>query len=96
MGKMRFNELSSASISKNKFVVISQLEEGPIVIAQKIVHIDEDTKEKVSMFCKGSIMVRDRESLENMRDAIIVAITKTKSKEKEEWEDDFEREGRKD
>lgn len=92
MSKILFNELSSASIAKNKFIVISQLENGPISIAQKIVHIDEDTREKVSMFCKGSIIVKDRESLENVRDAVIVAITKLKTEEKEEWEDDFTKE----
>ena len=51
MAKVLFNELSTASIAKNKYIVVSQLDNGPISIAQKIVHVDEDTREKVSMFC---------------------------------------------
>ena len=91
--KPKYEELSYANIANSKDIVVSKSSRGGYSIAQRIKHVDKDTGEKIVMFCKGTIIVKDKEGLERMRDALTVAISKQADvveeniQENEEWDD---------
>lgn len=72
MGKVEYQELSSAQIQDQRSLVISACSRGGYTLAQRIV-VNEGTK-KTNLFLKNAIHVEDEDGLYNLRDALNDAI----------------------
>lgn len=83
--KTRYEEISNARVSENRSVVISSCSKGGYTMAQRM--DISDGKQVVSVFLKGAIHIKDREGLENVRDAINVVLEQIGDNE-EQWDDD--------
>jgi len=83
--KTRYEEISNARVSDNRSVVISSCSKGGYTMAQRM-NIS-DGKQIVSVFLKGAIHIKDKEGLENVRDAINVVLEQI-GNDDEQWDDD--------
>lgn len=83
--KTRYEEISNARVSDNRSVVISSCSKGGYTMAQRMEI--SDGKQIVSVFLKGAIHIKDKEALENVRDAINVALEQIGNND-EQWDDD--------
>ena len=73
-----FTELSSASISESKKLIISQFDKGGFTIAQQLVAKDQG--KLMTIFLKDAIHIEDESGLYNLRDAVNLAIQKIEKK----------------
>ena len=71
-GEVKYNELSSAQINDTKSIVISEYSKGGFTLAQKI--CAEDGNKKIPMYLKNPIQIDDINGLQNLRDALNVAL----------------------
>ena len=71
---VEYEELSTASISDKRNIVISEYSKGGYTLGQQVV-VEEGSK-KINMFVKNSIQIENIEGLYNLRDALNVAISK--------------------
>lgn len=53
----RFKELVSFPVAKNKEVVISENDQGSLVMAQRVIHQDENGTQKI--FLKGAMIISE-------------------------------------
>lgn len=83
--KTRYEEISNARVSDNRSVVISSCSKGGYTMAQRMEI--SDGKQIVSVFLKGAIHIKDKEGLENVRDAINVVLEQIGNTD-EQWDDD--------
>ena len=75
---VEYEELSTASISDKRNIVISEYSKGGYTLGQQVV-VEEGSK-KINMFVKFSIQIENIEGLYNLRDALNVAISKIEKK----------------
>ena len=75
---VEYEELSTASISDKRNIVISEYSKGGYTLGQQVV-VEEGSK-KINMFVKNSIQIENIEGLYNLRDALNVAIWKIEKK----------------
>ncbi|MBP3920417.1 MAG: hypothetical protein J6D28_02510 [Bacilli bacterium] len=75
---VEYEELSTASISDKRNIVISEYSKGGYTLGQQVV-VEEGSK-KINMFVKNSIQIENVEGLYNLRDALNVAISKIEKK----------------
>lgn len=75
---VEYEELSTASISDKRNIVISEYSKGGYTLGQQVV-VEEGSK-KINMFVKNSIQIENIEGLYNLRDALNVAISKIEKK----------------
>ena len=73
MAKSSFTEISNAKISEKRDAVISRLNDGSYTIGQRL-KFEEEGKGSVSVFLKGALHASNLEGLQNLRDAINLAI----------------------
>lgn len=73
MSKENFVEIANASISPQRQAVISRFEDGSFTIGQRV-KITEGNK-TMSVFLKGAIHIDGIDSLQNLRDALNVALS---------------------
>lgn len=77
MSESQFTKLSSAKIQETRNIVISSRSTGGFTLAQQV-SVDENGK-KTNVFLKNSYHIDNIEGLENLRDALNVAIEKSKN-----------------
>ena len=75
---VEYEELSTASISDKRNIVISEYSKGGYTLGQQVV-VEEGSK-KINMFVKNSIQIENIEGLYNLRDALNVANSKIEKK----------------
>lgn len=75
---VEYEELSTASISDKRNIVISEYSKGGYTLGQQVV-VEEGSK-KINMFVKNSIQIENIEGLYNLRDALNIAISKIEKK----------------
>lgn len=76
--KMTYNELSSASISDKRSIVISECSAGGFTLAQQM--IVEEGNIKTKLFLKNAIHIDGINNLYELRDALNMAIDKIEKK----------------
>ena len=69
---VQFTTLASAQIQDKRSLVISECTKGGFTLAQKI--MVEENGRQTNMFLKNAIRIDDLTGLENLRDALNVAI----------------------
>ena len=74
MAKSNFVELSNAVLSEKRQAVISKLDDGSYTIGQRLEVNDNGSS--MQIFLKGALHAENLEALQNLRDAINVAIKK--------------------
>ena len=74
MAKSNFVELSNAVLSEKRQAVISKLDDGSYTIGQRLEV--NDNGNSMQIFLKGALHAENLEALQNLRDAINVAIKK--------------------
>lgn len=74
MGKSNFFELANATLSSKRKAVISRLEDGSYTIGQKLEVNDGD--KSMEIFLKGALHAENLLALQNLRDALNVALEK--------------------
>ena len=80
--KAHYTELSSAEITENRNVVISECSKGGFTVAQQL------KADGAKVFMKGALHIDNLEGLYNLRNALDIAIDKVAEKEdKEMWAD---------
>ena len=87
-GKAKYEQLSSARVTKSKNIVVSKCSKGGFTIKQQLV-VNDDQNE-VSVFLKGAYHIRDVDALISLRDAIDEAIEKSVESNDENVEDDYD------
>ena len=86
--KITYDEMSRATVSDNRNVVISKCSIGGFTVAQQIVV--KENGDSFGTYLKGAIRVKDKEALQNLGDAIEVAIQKIEQEEEKrnvEWDE---------
>ena len=86
--KIEYSEISSASVTEKRKIVISTCNKGGFTVAQRM-DTEEDGK-ITSLYLKGAFHINDIDGLYNLRDAINLAISKVESGEletDEDWDD---------
>ena len=76
MSEIRYTKLSSAKKQETRNLVVSECSRGGYTLAQQI-NVEEDGK-RTNVFLKNAIHVSDIDKLINLRDALNIAIEKTK------------------
>lgn len=76
MADIQYTKLSSAPIQETRNLVVSACSRGGFTLAQQV-SIDEGGK-KTNVFLKNAIHIDDVNGLESLRDALNVAIEKSK------------------
>lgn len=71
-GKAEYKQLSKATVTKNRNIVISECSKGGFTIAQQLVVSDDQNE--VSVFMKGAMHINDFTALVALRDALDKAI----------------------
>lgn len=71
--KATYEEISKASISDARNVVISKCSKGGYTLAQQTIFTEG--KNEIAMFMKGAIHIKDIDALKRVRDAINIAIS---------------------
>ena len=74
MGKSNFFELANATLSPKRKAVISRLDDGSYTIGQKL-EVNDGGK-SMEVFLKGALHAENLLALQNLRDAINVALEK--------------------
>ena len=74
MAKSSFIELANATLSNKRRAVISKLDDGSYTIGQKLEV--KDGEKTMNVFLKGALHAQDISALQNLRDAINVALKK--------------------
>lgn len=78
--KAHYTELSSAEITENRNIVISECSKGGFTVAQQL------KADSTKVFMKGALHIDNLEGLYNLKNALNVAIDKVAEKEdKEMW-----------
>lgn len=70
--KNKFTELANCTIGSKRAVVISKLDDGSYTVGQKV-ELNE-SGQSTSIFLKGAFHVTGVEGLQNLRDALTLAI----------------------
>lgn len=86
--KITYDEISRTQVGDNRNVVISKCSAGGFTIAQQIV-VKENGAD-FGTFLKGAIRIKDIEALQNLQDAIAVAISKAEQDQQNdnvEWDE---------
>lgn len=81
--KATYEEISKASISDARNVVISKCSKGGYTLAQQTIFTEG--KNEIAMFMKGAIHIKDIDALKRVRDAINIAIS-TIEDETADWD----------
>lgn len=84
--KIDYTEISSASVTEKRKIVISTCSKGGFTVAQRL-DTEEENNKITSMYLKGAFHVNDITGLYNLRDAINLAIAKVESGELDSDED---------
>lgn len=71
---IQYDEISRVQVNTNRNVIVSKCSAGGYTIAQQIV-VNEDGA-KFETFLKGAIRIKDKQALQNLKDALEVAIDK--------------------
>lgn len=71
----KFTELSRVILTENKDIVISKCGEDGFTIAQQ--YLVNDGNERLGVFLKGAMHIKNENVLKELRDAINVALLKT-------------------
>lgn len=74
MGKSNFVELANATLSEKRQAIISRLDDGSYTIGQKLEV--KDNGKVMQIFLKGALHADNLLSLQNLRDALNVALEK--------------------
>ena len=82
--KAEYTEISKASVSDSRNIVISDCSKGGFTLAQQAV-IREGKKE-ASVFLKGAFQIDDINGLYNLRDALNLAIKTIENRDDDEWD----------
>lgn len=84
MGKKetKYTEITSAQVSENRSIVISDCSRGGFTMAQRIEVKEGDYTNKI--FLKGAFHINDVHGLYNLRDACNLAIKKIEEREAED------------
>lgn len=84
--KIEYTELTSASITGTREAVVSRCSKGGYTLAQRLTAI-EDGKE-TTVFLKGALHIGSLAYMEQLRDALNVAIELEKAQlEADEWDE---------
>ncbi len=85
--KLEYTEISSASVTDTRKIVISTCSKGGFTVAQKLEA--EEGDRTTSVFLKGAFHINDITGLYNLRDAVNMAISKIESGnlEEEDWDE---------
>lgn len=84
--KIDYTEISSASVTEKRKIVISTCSKGGFTVAQRL-DTEEENNKTTSLYLKGAFHVNDITGLYNLRDAINLAIAKVESGELDSDED---------
>ena len=87
--KIDYTEISSASVTEKRKIVISTCSKGGFTVAQRM-DTEEENNKITSLYLKGAFHINDLTGLYNLRDAINLAISKVESGEldsDEDWDD---------
>lgn len=84
-GRVEYEKLSYAKVSKSKNIVVSKCSRGGFTIAQQLVVSDDQNE--VFVFLKGAYHIKDLDALIAVRDAIDEAIQKVEDEGIEEEDD---------
>ena len=80
-GKAEYKQLSKATVTKNRNIVISECSKGGFTIAQQLVVSDDQNE--VSVFMKGAMHIHDFTALVALRDALDEAVGAVVEEEEE-------------
>lgn len=85
--KVEYNELTRAKVSESRNIVISTCSKGGFTIAQQLQAIEND--KTTTVFMKGAFHVDGIEGLQNLRDALNLAIKIFEEEDatKEQWDE---------
>lgn len=87
--KIDYTEISSASVTEKRDIVISTCSKGGFTVAQRM-DTEEENNKITSLYLKGAFHINDINGLYNLRDAINLAINKVESGEldtDEDWDE---------
>ena len=87
--KIDYTEISSASVTEKRKIVISTCSKGGFTVAQRL-DTEEENKKTTSLYLKGAFHINDINGLYNLRDAINLAINKVESGDldlDEDWDE---------
>ncbi len=87
--KIEYTEISSASVTEKRKIVISTCSKGGFTVAQRM-DTEEENNKITSLYLKGAFHINDINGLYNLRDAINLAINKVESGEldtDEDWDE---------
>ena len=87
--KIDYTEISSASVTEKRKIVISTCSKGGFTVAQRL-DTEEENNKTTSLYLKGAFHINDIEGLYNLRDAINLAINKVESGDldlDEDWDE---------
>lgn len=86
--RIEYSEISSATITEKRKIVISTCNKGGFTVAQRL---DTEEEGKITqLYLKGAFHINDKSGLYNLRDAVNMAISKVESGEldtDEDWDD---------
>lgn len=85
--KVEYNELTRAKVSESRNIVISTCSKGGFTIAQQLQAIEND--KTTTVFMKGAFHIDGIEGLQNLRDALNLAIKIFEEEDatKEQWDE---------
>lgn len=85
---VKYEEISRASVTPTRNIVVSSCSKGGFTIAQQLVAKEHDGKDTV-VYLKGAFHVDDVHGLYNLRDAINVAIHRVENEpdSQESWDE---------
>lgn len=87
--KIDYTEISSASVTEKRKIVISTCSKGGFTVAQRM-DTEEENNKITSLYLKGAFHINDITGLYNLRDAINLAISKVESGDldtDEDWDE---------
>lgn len=87
--KIDYTEISSASVTEKRKIVISTCSKGGFTVAQRL-DTEEENNKTTSLYLKGAFHINDINGLYNLRDAINLAINKVESGDldlDEDWDE---------
>ena len=84
--KVEYSEISRAKVTDSRNIVISNCSKGGFTIAQQLEAKEND--KTTSVFLKGAFHVDDIHGLQNIRDAVNLAIkiTEENSNDETDWD----------
>ena len=87
--KIDYTEISSASVTEKRKIIISTCSKGGFTVAQRL-DTEEENNKTTSLYLKGAFHINDIDGLYNLRDAINLAINKVESGDldlDEDWDE---------